>query len=336
MMIKRCNPILSRLLIVLLTVSVPVAQVQSIPFGSLFSSIFGGGKNKSATEKPGKKQTQPKKKSKQKKDKTFRYIVGAACAVAAFLGGWFVWHKRDSIYTWLFGALNKIVTVGASECRGRERRLADNVTLQQVKVQKQEGLTCGYHAVKNALLMANELAQNKGDMYGKLNDGDVADNLFGYEDDQAAGKWRKERIRVRREFVDLGSLSEADLDGENLMNNEIEKIISDAQRDGDVLDSGVNCTIKVIAPLDTNSGTIRQTEVAFGLCRNHLNYAGAQMYGFVVKLGGHWISLVIHKDAQGHHTHVIADSMNYLRLNNPVVKEIVNAISGNGKNLWEV
>jgi len=87
------------------------------------------------------------------------------------------------------------VVVGNSTCPGWQRTEA-GVTIKQVRViDQREGATCGYHALKNAILIANNLAgAQTPDLCAQLNDSTRVQFLFG-----PSGIWRERIIAHRSE-----------------------------------------------------------------------------------------------------------------------------------------
>ncbi|MCX5924735.1 MAG: hypothetical protein NT124_00350 [Candidatus Dependentiae bacterium] len=265
-------------------------------------------------------------------EKGVKLALAAGCAyllyknrvdvVVAFLGGGWLLHDR--------------INVGRSVCNGRNHNpLADTVFLRQIEVPEQEGSSCAYHALRNAIIMVDGVRQGHADIQARL-DGQVdrvasVDALIGNQE----APWRA-IVNAGRQQPGQGS--------DMLDIQEINRLRPDEGDNHRISAPGFNpdqsiTIVDNIAFLRMNDEEAFNVGVNFGPIRDGRALAAAQLppidyvHGFVlgnmqenvndqgcVRMGtnGHWISVVLHQRPNGHTEYTVTDS----NRNNPAMNSL--------------
>jgi len=278
-------------------------------------------------------------KKEYKKHDAASYVVGAA---GALIVGWFLYKK---VVPWWFAIvfLNKDIIIGKSKCKGDEKTLAGNVSLKQVQVKYQfddvggGSASCGYHILKNFMLLANALTKDSSNVYKELKDVQLVKNLFDdYEENM--GRWRQFIVN-RRGSGPAG--------GEWLHSNEIIALFNNERGNNSLRTDGVQYnfdTIEDTQVIETDfddvtpqvrrnlAGAHGRTYIhGFGVnTAKHLAHKPGKKHGGAA---GHWFLVLLHQKANGEREYIIADSGNSVRLKNKHVKKLINAIEG--KDIWK-
>lgn len=288
------------------------------------------------------------KKEYKKNDEVVPYVLGAT---ALLISGWLIYKK---LIPWWFGVaavvtLNKNIVIGKSACKGDERTVADNAVVKQVRVKSQfdsdggGAASCGYHTLKNLILLAQGITLNKTDIFKEVCDAQVVQRLFGPE-----GEWRKlipdqrQGDWVSSEYLDRiirnESTANSKLCPDNVPCNIV--TIDDIDLVGLVGDLHQEPTIDPDAPpRDPYEGVACPVTVIVG--RGIANNPGRDyLVGFCINTAkqfadekglpqgkqGHWIGLLFHRKADGGREYIAVDSLNCRRINSGYVQPIVDVI----------
>lgn len=285
-------------------------------------------------------------------EKGVKLALAAGCAyllyknrvdvVVAFIGGCWLLHDR--------------INVGRSVCNGRNHNpLADTVFLRQIEVPEQEGSSCAYHALRNAIIMVDGVQQRHLDIQARL-DGQVdgvasVDALIGNQE----APWRNEVLQERvvnneravinnqRPEVIAGQFRPQQIvNGSDLLHaGEVERLIASEianpllGRGG--RDFNLREKITIIESLAafgvSDADAQLHFNVDFPLIRRERDQArpaadaagNNYVRGFLLATmgqnfgsNGHWISVVLHQRPNGHTEYTVTDS----NRNNPAMNSL--------------
>jgi hypothetical protein len=284
--------------------------------------------------------------------------VATVSSVLGTIALWFFWDKIFTPWTRVPNA------VGASACDVQQAVIAQGVSpihfggevpdvrfnlnqpvqVVQLRCAEQVGPECAYHAIKNAIVVVNELVGQRGDLQTWLEDDVVlAKDLFGLNNQNGQhGAWRQ-RVLAQRAAGRIPA-GECDADGNWLRGDAVQNIIDHeiAARgllagnivvNGNNAANGVHITViedaamignPILDPTQAARNNLQAVE------RNNLQApvdvythafifntarAGIGLNGmpFVPARGGHWLPAVLHRDAQGVIRWYVANSQ-YQRL----------------------
>lgn len=239
--------------------------------------------------------------------------------------------------------LNKRITIGNERCRGAQHAFSQTVTIKQVTVKNQfddDGggyESCGYHGLKNGILITNTLNNQETNLADQLHDAQLIKDLFA--DGTIWGRWRA--FAVEQQCI--AQNSDIHYDGENLRSDSIDTLIHHELRERILLNKNVQCTINTIDDINI----IGQNEFDFitpTVRENLTNARTAQKsYTHIFLIGtmkhqlyehnkthkgtiGHWFTVVLHQSSTGPREYIIADSVNAYRLQDPAISTLIQAI----------
>jgi hypothetical protein len=242
-----------------------------------------------------------------------RYIVPAfLLATAATLAGLFLWENRNKLFSTKlkksitpFIELNKPISVGSAACKGDERQWSKNVTVKQVRVQNQSSASCGYHALKNAILIANELTEPSQKLYENLQSAQLTQKLFGKQ----GGTWRTLVIERQKDPFS----SDMQFDGEWIRGDALDHIINHESKYRKLLHPRAHVLFDTI----DNIGHMGSVDLDHVTARVKANIKAAKaakkayVHCFLVNMPGHWITIVLYQKPHGDREYIITDSVNY-------------------------
>jgi len=190
--------------------------------------------------------------------------------------------------------------------------------------------SCGYQALKNGIVIAQELTYKSGNLHERLNDPALIALLFEpltINGDTTPGYWR-EIIINHRMTQQAKTNMPLDMTGENIHEHEIRMLIDFEQLPGGMLDGLPNDCITVITSIDElnpkYSHIFAQMHTRINHIRGQLNNSN-NFHVFVIgnmkhTAGsyGHWFTLVAHNNINNniceylitdsaHNTHRLSD-----------------------------
>lgn len=75
-------------------------------------------------------------------------------------------------------------------------RLGAPTRIVQLRCADQNGPECGYHAIKNSMVILNELANPQGNLQARLADDALCQQFFGFDPEHGHGIWRQRILAV--------------------------------------------------------------------------------------------------------------------------------------------
>lgn len=238
------------------------------------------------------------------------------------------------------------------------------VVLQQLLVDRQSGGSCPYHALKNTILILNELVNRHGNLQSRLQDRDLVRNLIGSASDRPlTGAWRQFVLANPELATDTDEVSEEYKD-EKTGETKKRQIRTGDWAGGRVIEAliarerGEHRLLATSAEVCTRGGESRisvlEDGAAIGSDIPGVDYvipairaqmAAAQgefIQGFVVNTdqqrldrdghpyapSTHWVSAVLHRMPNNVIRFILADSMNGSLLNSVNIQRLMAAFCG--------
>ena len=258
--------------------------------------------------------------------------------------GWLAWKNRFDIITVILGGeffLNQSVFVGNALCKGHKIRVNENVTVQQLKVARQSGASCGYHALHRCLQIMRALVNNDANLGQKLGDVQGINNVIHSGDQD--GDWRA-LIKSHREHL----INEGNDNGDGnkswfkhgswLNDGEIEKLCQD-QKTGDLFGNNVNVNDISVCGNPNLLGNGNGFDHVIPAVREKIDQqqpfvhgiilGNMQQYGNSGGSSGHWIAIVLRQNDQQQREYIVVDSMNgTLWRDDPRVGKLLRVLEG--------
>lgn len=286
---------------------------------------------------------------------TVASVIGSAIAL------WFLWDKLSNPW------IHRNQAVGNSACDiieaavqpGDARQLQfggqlpdarfqlhNPAQIVQLRCANQVGPECAYHALKNCMVILNQLAHPQdNDLQLQLADDALGQQMFGFDANQRHGVWRQ-RILTERDHGRIPN-GECDQYGDWLRGDAVQNIIDYERRPADdrprlLINQNTPITVIEDARMIGNP-VIDPTQAA----RAALANPGVYTHGFVFNTArtaidrhgmpyvprgggrGHWLAAVMHRNAQGAVQWFVANSYDqHSILHSPTLRDLIAAVQG--------
>jgi len=305
------------------------------------------------------------KKEYRNHDDVVPYVLGVA---ALLVGGLLLYKKIIPSWFTCSPSLTDDVLVGKAQCKGYEKKHSDNVVIKQVLVKDQfdydggGSASCGYHVLKNLILLSKGIMSGQDDIYKELHNAQLIQRLFG-----PSGEWRQLAKDHNKRILDTTYKNSKGVEsvgtGDWLTSEYLDAIIrNESTVNGELLPGNARCNIVVIDDInliglvgdkhqdpvdDTDADQVRDpyegvacpvtVHVGQGLAEN----AGRDyIVGFCIQTAqqsvdkynlpkggqGHWFGLLFYRKADGGREYIVVDSTNGLQIKNKFIKRIIGVI----------
>jgi hypothetical protein len=109
--------------------------------------------------------------------------------------------------------------IGGFEERNVVFRLNVPARIVQIRCAQQNGPECGYHAIKNNMVILNELVAPQGNLQARLADDALCQQFFGFNPDQGHGVWRQRILAAQPDPAVAQQRVRADAIGQQIYHN---------------------------------------------------------------------------------------------------------------------
>lgn len=199
----------------------------------------------------------------------------------------------------------------------------------QLEAAGQSGASCGYHALKNTILVLNQLVHNTGSLKAKMLDAEMIHNLIG-NGKELFGLWRYEVINNVKP-------KDFSATGDNIGGRSILHLIEQEKKAGFL---ALPKSADQISVFETTKqiGEKDFDDITPAILDRFYRSVGEFAHGFVVNTGGetvdasgkikfadaHWISVVLYRTSSNAIIWIVTDTGKGSCLASPSVNKLVN------------